>query len=582
MKEGLYKKTLVFAVIVLFIGAGVVPVFVAEAQFAEYESSNKIISKKIDSMYNQPSTIYKQNNILISSDNSEDDMNPKITRKGDTLVVAYEKVEGGLLEQTIQVSYSEDKGKTWDAKFNFNSVNISGGSGVLQSPDIKYAPAADEFFLTMIDPLSYMNNHQLVWLPGNIVTAEDARWRGLVGGRRSAYEAAACSYVDQWFLGLCTADIQANTDWNHNFLTKTLHTAYLYHDKDTDEILWPHEFKPRWVTPGPYCTYYDAQYVLETAPSYKPEMATGTNRVYLVTEYYVETNNKSQIVYKATITDVDLLLGTRGGGPKDMDKYADIEVWPWQMYLSEGSDPDVSADGSNVCVVYTCNGDVKCSYSSDDGMSWNTSAISTDSALPSVFMVGHHIYCAYIQDGNIYKIESEDGGATWGTPVKLNDVDGTVAEECGSVDVIDVGAVWVDMRSGTKDIYFATLNQPPSLPTINGPTSGKAGIEYDYTILATDPDGDIVFYYIDWDDNKAEKWIGPFESGEEITEEHTWTSVGTYTIKVKARDIHDVESEWATQSVSIPKSKFYINRPFLEFLQNHPLIYQLFQRFLRL
>jgi len=107
------SKALVLAVIVLFIGAGFVPVFVAETQFEDCESSNEIISKKINSIYNQPSTICKKNNILISSDNPEDDMNPKITRKGDTLVAAYEKVEESLLEQTIQVSYSEDKGETW-------------------------------------------------------------------------------------------------------------------------------------------------------------------------------------------------------------------------------------------------------------------------------------------------------------------------------------------------------------------------------------------------------------------------------------------------------------------------------------
>ncbi len=63
---------------------------------------------------------------------------------------------------------------------------------------------------------------------------------------------------------------------------------------------------------------------------------------------------------------------------------------------------------------------------------------------------------------------------------------------------------------------------------------------------------------------------------------------GTYQIKVKARDIPSFEeSEWSEPlPVSMPKNKPYTDRPFLQFLQNflqnHPLIYQLLQRFLRL
>ena len=473
------SKALVSAIICLFVGAGVIPVFVAEAQFEDYELFKEIISKKVNSIYNQPSTICKQNNILISSDNSEDDMNPKITRKGDTLVAAYEKVEESLLEQTIQVSYSEDKGKTWNAKFNFNSQNIPNGSGVLQSPDIKYAPDADEFFLAMIDPLA--DNYQLIWIPGDIYSAESTTgydgsyWVGF-----SDHKEVACSYVNKWFLSLCTVDVAKEhaTDWAPVPLVRTLKLTYAYHNKETEEILSPPDMYPDGARAQ---CYYDANLILHTAPSYKPEMATGGNRVCVVTEHYNETTNKNQIVYKATITDVDVLLGTRGGAPKDMDRYADIEAWPWQRYLLEGTDPDVSANGNYVCVVCSYKNivgdwDIICAYSKDDGENWNYSFVANelniDEKYPAVYATETDVYCCYVKSRNLYLVVSKDKGNTWSEPVKINDVDGSVVEEPGTADLLDAGVVWIDSRNGNKDIFFNEIG-----PNINISFSGGFGLK---------------------------------------------------------------------------------------------------------
>ena len=95
-------------------------------------------------------------------------------------------------------------------------------------------------------------------------------------------------------------------------------------------------------------------------------------------------------------------------------------------------------------------------------------------------------------------------------------------------------------------------NQPPNTPGISGPTSGKPGTSYTYTFITTDPDGDAVYFYIDWDDGTNSSWIGPFASGEEITKSHTWSEKGTYTIKAKAKDISGAESDWGTLVVTMP------------------------------
>jgi len=103
--------------------------------------------------------------------------------------------------------------------------------------------------------------------------------------------------------------------------------------------------------------------------------------------------------------------------------------------------------------------------------------------------------------------------------------------------------------------FIATSNSPPSKPDIEGPSSGNTGTEYEYRFCSSDPDGDDIYYCVDWDDGTGEVCLGPFSSGTCITEKHTWISDGTYTITVKARDTNQAESEEAALPVSMPKTK---------------------------
>ena len=130
--------------------------------------------------------------------------------------------------------------------------------------------------------------------------------------------------------------------------------------------------------------------------------------------------------------------------------------------------------------------------------------------------------------------------------------------------------------------YLSSTNLPPETPIITGPEEGKPGEEYEYTISSIDPEADDIYYWVEWFEGcPGVIWDGPYTSGKEIIKTNSWDEEGTYTIRVKAKDIHHAESDWATLSVTMPKSKA-INRPFLNFLENHPIIYQLLQRFLRL
>lgn len=95
-------------------------------------------------------------------------------------------------------------------------------------------------------------------------------------------------------------------------------------------------------------------------------------------------------------------------------------------------------------------------------------------------------------------------------------------------------------------------NTAPAKPTITGPVKGKIGIPQEYTITSSDPENQQVQYFIDWGDSNNSGWLGPFNSGEQITVNHTWGTKGTYSVKVKAKDPVNAESEWATLDVKMP------------------------------
>ena len=115
-------------------------------------------------------------------------------------------------------------------------------------------------------------------------------------------------------------------------------------------------------------------------------------------------------------------------------------------------------------------------------------------------------------------------------------------------------------------------NEPPNIPDIDGTTSGKIGNLYTYTFKSTDPDEDNLYYYINWDDGNIEEWIGPYNSGEDAVVSHTWSEKGTYAIKAKVKDDYDMESDWGTLTVSMPRNRAYSNTLLLRLLERFPIL----------
>ena len=99
-------------------------------------------------------------------------------------------------------------------------------------------------------------------------------------------------------------------------------------------------------------------------------------------------------------------------------------------------------------------------------------------------------------------------------------------------------------------------NNPPNTPEINGPSSGKPQVEYEFTFVSTDPDNDELYYVIDWGDG-IEEVIGLFPSGYIANASHEWIERGNYIIKGKAKDPYNAESNWEELPFSVPRNRIF-------------------------
>jgi len=85
-------------------------------------------------------------------------------------------------------------------------------------------------------------------------------------------------------------------------------------------------------------------------------------------------------------------------------------------------------------------------------------------------------------------------------------------------------------------------NLPPVIPSQpSGPTTGNKNIQYTYSTSTTDPNGNNVYYWFDWNDGTNSGWLGPYSSGTTGSASHSWNNYGTYQVKAKAKDIYGAE-----------------------------------------
>lgn len=194
--------------------------------------------------------------------------------------------------------------------------------------------------------------------------------------------------------------------------------------------------------------------------------------------------------------------------------------------------------------------------------------------------------------GDIFDLEIIPSGFTWGSDhyyfwqagyqalffieSEFNDYyhsSQDIIEHMNIEYAVDVSQLAIATLAEMAEITIIESPETPSSP--EGETNGKINVDYTFTAVTTDPQNDQLYYLFDWGDGKQSEWIGPYESGQICEENHSFTKKGSYTIKVKAKDSKDHESNWSEPLyVSMPKFKG-IQITLIEKLYSHPNLFPL-------
>jgi len=192
--------------------------------------------------------------------------------------------------------------------------------------------------------------------------------------------------------------------------------------------------------------YFDAQKYEKTLPADNPDYCALSSKYHTVIENVAE----NKIIWKKIVPSEE----------------PDYEYTPYQKTIDNGTYPCIAADEDNIVILYVQDGDLKSAYSRDDGVTFNTVSVNKGN-YPEICVINGIFYGSFIENENLFTIISEDGGISWSEPEQINDIDGTVVAEAGSVDIHKSGfIVWVDKRGDDLDLYLNEFIKIPK-PKIN-------------------------------------------------------------------------------------------------------------------
>jgi len=255
----------------------------------------------------------------------------------------------------------------------------------------------------------------------------------------------------------------------------------------------------------------------------------------------------------------------------------------WKCGIGYGTEtnPSIASDGTIYVggqKLYAVNPDGTLKWSFDLGSErWifqSSPAISSDGTI----YVGTNMGIPGYSNGGEIIAVNPDGTERWRKVIADYWVDSSPC--IGEDGTVYIGSTYDQGRGYLYAFGKVESNVPPETPTVSGESNGKVGESYWYSITAVDFDRNPISFYIDWGDGD-EGWTTERASGEKCYYEHSWLTIGNYTIRVKAKDVMGEESDWATLSVSMPKNKA-INTSLFNFLQNHPHIFSIFRPLLGL
>ena len=142
--------------------------------------------------------------------------------------------------------------------------------------------------------------------------------------------------------------------------------------------------------------------------------------------------------------------------------------------------------------------------------------------------------------------------------------------------------VLLGIVENTTHDFVLFINQPPNKPVVTGETNGTTATDYEYIFTTDDPEGNDIWYFIEWGDGWTTGWVGPYSSGTPYSQSRMWIE-GNFTIRCKAKDIFDAESDWGTLEVTMPVNQHSYSFPLLQrLLELFPNVFPILRQLLGL
>lgn len=223
----------------------------------------------------------------------------------------------------------------------------------------------------------------------------------------------------------------------------------------------------------------------------------------------------------------------------------------WKCKIGYGTDsnPSIGIDGTIYVggkKLYAVNPDGTLKWSFDLGperwIGLSSPAISADGTIYVGTIIGDGA------GGEIIAV-NPDGSEKWRKRVANKGVQSSPA--IAKDGTVYIGSAY-EMGKGYLHAFGKIeSNSPPQEPIVTGELYGKAETPLTFTFKAYDPDNNPIRFYIDWGDGTPSDWSCEYASNENVRIEHTWSKEGTYTIRVKSRDVLGEESSWTNTTIRI-------------------------------
>ena len=138
-----------------------------------------------------------------------------------------------------------------------------------------------------------------------------------------------------------------------------------------------------------------------------------------------------------------------------------------------------------------------------------------------------------------------------------------------------------EFTEGNVWTFYTGDNNPPTDPTIDGPTKGGINVLYHFTFMSIDPEGHSIKYHVKWGDGK-ENFTSFYPSGTTVELSHVWKKDKTYTIQAWAIDEYGATSNMSTHTIVIPRNKVFIFKLLDLLFTRFPNAFPMIQQFLGL